>query len=55
MGLCGFVSDFRKLNAVTKSDSYPLRSVDDCVDRVGVAMYVSKFDLLEGYWQVPLN
>lgn len=29
--------------------------MDDCVDRVGAATFVSKFDLLKGYWQVPLT
>ncbi len=50
-----FCSDFRKLNSVTTPDSYPLSRVDDCVDRIGSACYVSKFDLLKGYWQVPLT
>lgn len=50
-----FCSDFRKLNRVTKPDSYPIPRMDDCVDRVGSAQYVSKFDLLKGYWQVPLT
>lgn len=50
-----FCSDFRKLNCVTKPDSYPLPRVDDCVDRLGSARFVSKFDLLKGYWQVPLT
>lgn len=29
--------------------------MDDCVDQVGSAKFVSKFDLLKGYWQVPLT
>ena len=29
--------------------------MEDCVDQVGAAKYVSKFDLLKGYWQVPLS
>lgn len=29
--------------------------MDDCVDSVGSAKFVSKFDLLKGYWQVPLS
>ena len=48
-------TDFRKVNAVTKLDSYPLPRVEECVDQVGAAKYVSKFDLLKGYWQVPLT
>uniref|UniRef100_A0A096M9Z4 ribonuclease H n=1 Tax=Poecilia formosa TaxID=48698 RepID=A0A096M9Z4_POEFO len=50
-----FCSDFRKLNAVTKPDCSPLPRMDDCVDQVGSANFVSKFDLLKGYWQVPLT
>lgn len=49
-----FCSDFRKFNSVTKPDSYPLPRVDDCVDWVESARYVSKLNLLKGYWQVPL-
>lgn len=30
-------------------------SVEDCIDRVGAACFVSKFDLLKGYWQIPLT
>lgn len=29
--------------------------MDDCVDQVGSANFVSKFDLLKGYWQVLLS
>lgn len=50
-----FCSDFRKVNGVTKPDSYPLPRMDDCIDQVGAAKFISKFDLLKGYWQVPLS
>ena len=46
-----FCSDFRKVNNVTKPDSFPLPRMEDCIDQVGSA----KFDLLKGYWQVPLS
>ena len=29
--------------------------VDDLIDQIGRASFVSKFDLLKGYWQVPLT
>lgn len=29
--------------------------MEDCVDNLGTAKYVSKLDLLQGYWQVPLT
>ncbi|XP_066952544.1 uncharacterized protein [Macrobrachium rosenbergii] len=47
-------TDFRRLNEVTVSDSYPLPRVDDLIDLVSNAVYVSKIDLLRGYYQVPL-
>lgn len=50
-----FCTDFRKVNAATKPDSFPLPRVEDCIERVGVARYVTKLDLLKGYWQVPLT
>jgi hypothetical protein len=50
-----FCTDFRKVNALTKTDSYPIPRIEDCIDKIGHAKYVSKFDLLKGYWQVPLT
>ncbi len=50
-----FCTDFRKVNAVTVPDSYPLPRMEDCVDNVGFAQFVSKLDMLKGYWQVPLT
>ena len=50
-----FCTDFHKVNLITKADSYPIPRVEDCIDKIGGAEYVSKFDLLKGYWQVPLT
>ena len=54
-GTYRFVTDFRKVNSVTKSDSYPIPRIDNCIDKIGSAKFVSKLDLLKGYWQVPLT
>ncbi|XP_068227409.1 uncharacterized protein [Palaemon carinicauda] len=43
--------DYRKVNAVTRTDSFPIPRVDDCIDRIGKARFISKFDMLKGYWQ----
>ena len=43
------------MNSVTKPDCHPLPRVDDCIDQIGSAQFISKFDLLKGYWQVPLS
>ena len=50
-----FCTDFRKVNLVTKANSYPMPRVEDCIDKVGNSQVVSKFDLLKGYCQVPLT
>lgn len=50
-----FCNDYRKVNAITKPDSFPLPRMDDCVDCMGSAKYVTKLDFLKGYWQVPLT
>ena len=54
-GSLRFCTDYRRVNSVTKPDCFPLPRADDCIDRVGAAVYVSKFDMLKGYWQVPLT
>jgi hypothetical protein len=49
-----FCIDFRRLNAVTKRDVYPLPRLDDVFDRLAGAKYFSSLDLMSGYWQVPV-
>ena len=47
--------DYCKVNSVTKTDSFPIPRIDDCIDKVGNSKCVTKFDLLKGFWQVPLT
>ena len=47
--------DYRKVNAVTQADSFPIPRLEDCIDLIGQAKYISTIDLLKGYWQVPLT
>ncbi len=44
--------DYRGLNAVTEKNTYPLPRIQDCLDRIGNAKYISKLDLLSGFHQV---
>ena len=43
------------LNSVTKTDSFPVPRMDDCIDNIGQAKYVTKFDLLKGFCQISLT
>ena len=54
-GSIRFCTDYRKVNAITKGDTYPLPLILDCIDRVRNAEYVTKIDLLRGYWCMPLT
>lgn len=47
--------DYRKVNDLTVTGSFPLPHIDDCIDRIGNAKYISKLDLLKRYCQVPLT
>lgn len=42
-----FCTDFRKVNSVTVLDAHPLPLVDDCIDEIGPATYISKLDMLK--------
>ena len=47
-------TDYRKLNGLTVPDPYPLPRIEDLIDRVGQAKYLTKLDMTRGYWQVTL-
>ena len=47
-------TNYRKMNSVCKTDSFPVPRLDDCIDNIGQANYVTKFDVLKGFWQIPL-
>ena len=42
-------TDYRKVNSVPKTDIFPIPRIDDCIDNIGRAKYVTKFDLLKGF------
>eukprot|EP00731_Ephydatia_muelleri_P004432 Em0002g608a len=50
-----FCVDYRRLNAVSAADCYPMPRVDELIDRLGTAKYISTLDLSRGYWQVPMS
>jgi hypothetical protein len=50
-----FCVDYRRLNALTKKDNYPLPRIDDTLDQLESATIFSSLDLASGFWQVPLT
>lgn len=54
-GSLRFCADFRKLNSISAFDPYPMPRVDDLIERLGKAKFLTTLDLCKGYWQVPLT
>lgn len=49
-----FCADFHKINAVTRRDAYPLH-INNILDRLRDARYLSSIDIKSAYWQIPLQ
>ena len=46
--------DYRRLNGVSKINAYPMPEVDELLDHLGNAHFISTMDLTQGYCQEPV-
>lgn len=50
-----FCLDCRKLNSVTKGDSYSIPYIPQILDSLKEAKFLSSIDLSSSFWQIPLS
>ena len=50
-----FCVNYRRLNAVTIRDVYPLPRMDDYIDSLGETSVFTTLDCNSGYWQIPIR
>ena len=46
--------DYRKVNAITISDPYPLPHIEELINGIGGLKFITTLDLTKGYYQVPV-
>ena len=49
-GSMRFCVDYQCLNSVARYNAYPMPHVNELIDRLGNAQYISTLDLARGYW-----
>jgi len=47
--------DFRQINAKSVKDAYPMPRINYILDQLREARYIRCLDLMDGYWQIPLE
>ena len=52
MRLC---DDYRRLHAVSQIDTYPIPRINDTIDQLGGAQFITTLDLSKEYWHIPIS
>ena len=47
--------DYRKLNSLTRQTPFYMPRIDEVLEEVGQASFISKLDLTKGYYQIPVK
>ncbi len=55
VSLIRFCVSYRKVNAMSKFDAYPMPRVDELLERLGSAHFYSTMDLTKRNWQIRLS
>jgi len=50
-----FCIDYRRVNAVSRRDAFPVPEVQDALDSLRGSQYFATLDLLSGYWQLGMT
>lgn len=53
-GSVQYCVDFRRLNAITIKDAFPLPLIADCMDALAGTTYFSTLDMASGYYQIEI-
>ena len=54
-GTLRFCVDYRKVNEVTKKDSYPIPRITEALDCLNGSKYFTSLDFASGYWQIKVK
>jgi len=54
-GTYRFCIDYKRVNAVSRKDAFPIPDIQDALDSLRGARWFATLDLLSGYWQLGLT
>ena len=54
-GTFRFCVDYRRVNAVSRRDAFPIPDIHDALDHLRGAKYFATVDLISGYWQLGMT